>query len=327
MGTAHDKFIGLALAMLSSVATGSSYVITKKSLIQSSDRHGFNGSGIQYIKNPLWWCGTLTLVSGELMNTAAYAFAPAVLVTPMGAMSVLIGAILGAYFLHEHLNTVGRLGCATCLLGSVLLVLHAPADPELTTIDEILDLATQPLFLLYLAFVLIYTIYAIYRLAPRSGKTNPVIYISICSLVGSLSVMSIKAFSIAVKLTIAGDNQFTHASTYVFIIAVVITTITQTHYLNKAMSHFSASLVNAIFYVGFTTCTLSASFIFYKGVNTDNLTNIFSLVCGFLLDFIGVAVLTLSKNEDSTTLRPKTDYRPLAGADDEAYELQETRSD
>jgi hypothetical protein len=32
-----------------------------------------------------------TVVSGELMNTAAYAFAPAVLVTPMGAMSVLIG--------------------------------------------------------------------------------------------------------------------------------------------------------------------------------------------------------------------------------------------
>jgi hypothetical protein len=97
-------------------------------------------------------------------------------------------------------------------------------------------------FLLYLAFVFIYTIYAIYRLAPRTGTTNPIIYISICSLIGSLSVMSIKAFSIAVKLTIAGDNQFTHASTYVFLIAVVITTITQTHYLNKAMSHFSASL-------------------------------------------------------------------------------------
>ena len=31
------------------------------------------------------------VVSGELMNTAAYAFAPAVLVTPLGALSVLIG--------------------------------------------------------------------------------------------------------------------------------------------------------------------------------------------------------------------------------------------
>lgn len=34
----------------------------------------------------------LTVVAGELMNTAAYAFAPAVLVTPLGALSVLIGS-------------------------------------------------------------------------------------------------------------------------------------------------------------------------------------------------------------------------------------------
>lgn len=80
--------------------------------------------------------------------------------------------------------------------------------------------------------------------------------------------------------------------------------------------------VNAIFYVGFTTCTLSASFIFYKGLNTDDVTNIFSIVCGFLLDFTGVAVLTLSKKEDFSINRQKTDYRPLDEADDEAFEMQ-----
>jgi hypothetical protein len=82
--------------------------------------------------------------------------------------------------------------------------------------------------------------------------------------------------------------------------------------------------VNAIFYVGFTTCTLSASFIFYKGINTDDITNIFSIVCGFLLDFTGVAVLTLSKKEETAIHRQKTDYRPLDEVDDEAFELQGT---
>ena len=78
------------------------------------------------------------------MNTIAYAFAPAVLVTPLGALSVLISTILGAYFLQEEIHTLGRLGCATCLLGSVMLVLHAPPDKEVQTIDEVLHLATQP---------------------------------------------------------------------------------------------------------------------------------------------------------------------------------------
>ncbi|EED13890.1 conserved hypothetical protein [Talaromyces stipitatus ATCC 10500] len=306
MATAHDKFIGLTLAVLASVAIGSSYVITKRSLIQSSDRLGYDGDGFKYIRNPLWWCGTITLVIGELMNTAAYAFAPAVLVTPLGALSVLIGAVLGAYFLGEELNTVGRVGCANCLLGSILLVLHAPADREIHTIDEVLNLATQPLFLTYLLFVIIYTLYTINRIAPKSGRTNPVVYMSICSLVGSVSVMSVKAFGIAVKLTFEGNNQFTHASTYVFLVVLVVTTLTQTHYLNKAMSCFSAYLVNAMYYVGFATCTISASMILYQGLNTHDPMEIISLICGFLLEFVSVALLTISRSDDATARRKKS---------------------
>jgi drug/metabolite transporter (DMT)-like permease len=84
------------------------------------------------------------LVVGELFNFAAYAFAPAVLVTPLGALSVLTGTILGAYFLKERLGGLGKLGCALCLLGSVLIVANAPPDKPIETVDEILDFAIQP---------------------------------------------------------------------------------------------------------------------------------------------------------------------------------------
>lgn len=53
-------------------------------------------------------------------------------------------AVMGAYFLKEHLGLLGRIGCSVCLLGSVVLILHAPADKEVGTVDEILDLAVQP---------------------------------------------------------------------------------------------------------------------------------------------------------------------------------------
>lgn len=84
------------------------------------------------------------MVLGEIANFAAYAFAPAILVTPLGALSVLIGAVLGAYFLDEELGTLGKLGCAICLIGSVIIVLHAPPDKEIETVDEILHFAIQP---------------------------------------------------------------------------------------------------------------------------------------------------------------------------------------
>lgn len=59
---------------------------------------------------------------------------------------------MGAYFLKEDIKVLGKLGCATCLLGSVLLVLHAPGDKDIQTIDEILHLAIQPCQLLSPSF-------------------------------------------------------------------------------------------------------------------------------------------------------------------------------
>ena len=84
------------------------------------------------------------MVLGEIFNFAAYAFAPAILVTPLGALSVLIGAVLGSYFLDEQLGLLGKIGCAICLIGSVIIVLHAPPDKEVESVEEILNLALQP---------------------------------------------------------------------------------------------------------------------------------------------------------------------------------------
>lgn len=45
---------------------------------------------------------------GEAANLLAYAFAPAALVTPLGALSVLVAAVLSSKFLNEHLNFIGK---------------------------------------------------------------------------------------------------------------------------------------------------------------------------------------------------------------------------
>lgn len=255
-----DKYVGLALAIMSTMAIGTSFVITKKGLLEASERHGFEGDGFAYFKSPTWWGGIVTMVVGEVANFAAYAYAPAILVTPLGALSVLIGAVLGSYFLKEELGTLGKLGCAMCLIGSVIIVLHAPPDKDIKTVDEILHYAIHPGnanghltseavlkhvfagFLSYCAAVAIFSSVMIYRVAPQHGKKNPLIYISICSTVGSVSIMSVKAFGIALKLTLGGSNQFTYPSTYVFIIVTVVCILTQMNYFNKALSQFSTSL-------------------------------------------------------------------------------------
>jgi drug/metabolite transporter (DMT)-like permease len=56
----------------------------------------------------------------------------------------LIGAVLGSYFLKEDLGTLGKLGSAICLIGAVIIVLHAPPDEEIDRIEVILEHALHP---------------------------------------------------------------------------------------------------------------------------------------------------------------------------------------
>ncbi|KAK3313499.1 magnesium transporter NIPA-domain-containing protein [Apodospora peruviana] len=287
--------------MTSSLAIGTSFVITKKGLMQSEERHGFEGDGFIYLKNPLWWVGIGCLVLGEICNFAAYAFAPAILVTPLGALAVLIGAVLGSYFLNEELGTLGKLGSAICLIGAVIIVLHAPPDEDIEDIETILHYAIQPGFLIYGFSVIAFAIFMIYKVAPIHGKKNPLIYLSICSTVGSVSVMAVKAFGIALKLTFAGNNQFSHPSTYVFMIITAVCILTQMNYFNKALSQFPTNIVNPLYYVTFTTATLCASFILFSGFNTTDVVGTLSLLCGFLVTFTGVYLLNLSRGDPNGT--------------------------
>ena len=94
-----------------------------------------------------------------------------------------------------------------------------------------------------------------------------VVYITICSLVGSISVIACKGFGIAIKLTGEGDNQFDSPAPYIFGVVVIVCALTQINYFNKALDLFSTNLVTPIYYVMFTTLTILASIILFEGID------------------------------------------------------------
>ena len=90
--------------------------------------------------------------------------------------------------------------------------------------------------------VILITAFMIWKVVPRWGKTKVMVYVTICSLIGSLSVMAIKAFGIAVRLTVGGNNQFTQPSTYVFGLMCIVFILTQVNYFNKALDTYSTNV-------------------------------------------------------------------------------------
>ncbi|RZC68686.1 hypothetical protein C5167_032582 [Papaver somniferum] len=263
MGISSDNVHGLVLALSSSVFIGSSFIVKKKGLKKA----GVNGvragaGGHSYLLEPMWWIGMVTMIVGEIANFAAYAFAPAILVTPLGALSIIVSAVLAHFILEEKLHIFGVLGCVLCVVGSTSIVLHAPQEKAMQSVKEVWHLATEPGFLVYACIVVIVVCVLIFLFVPKYGEKNIMVYIGICSLMGSITVMSVKALGIALKLTFSGSNQFVYFQTWFFTVVVVVSCLLQLNYLNKDWDTQNASQIVTEL-CGFVTI-LSGTFLLHK---------------------------------------------------------------
>ena len=45
---------------------------------------------------------------------------------------------MAAYFLNEKLNTIGKIGCLLTAIGSIVMVIHAPKEGEVKSVNELL---------------------------------------------------------------------------------------------------------------------------------------------------------------------------------------------
>lgn len=238
---------------------------------------------------------------GEALNFAAYALVAASLVTPLGALSVLVSAVLAARFLDEQVNLIGKIGCALCLLGSTVLVMHAPTDGEVDTLDQLSAMLLEVEFLIYITFAILTTFVLIAVYAPKYGNTNVLVYVLICSLVGSLSVMSCKALGLGIRETVAGQtNQLANSMFWFLLLCVVVSVSIQMNYLNKALDVFETSLVTPIYYVFFTTFVLVASSILFKEWKSMLYQDMLGTFCGFLIVIIAVFLLNAFSDFDIT---------------------------
>lgn len=294
---------GVVLAVTSSAFIGASFILKKKGLKRSGTsgaRAGVGGYG--YLLEPLWWVGMITMIIGEIANFVAYIFAPAVLVTPLGALSIIVSAVLAHFILRERLQRTGVLGCILCIVGSTVIVLHAPEERTPSSVEQIWDLAIQPAFLLYAASAAGVSLVLMLHSAPRYGQTNIMVYLGICSVIGSLTVMSIKAVGIAIKLTIQGINQAGYFQTWVFAMIATSCIVIQLNYLNKALDTFNTAVVSPIYYAMFTALTILASAIMFKDWSGQSASTIVSEICGLVTVLSGTTVLHSTREPDTPSI-------------------------
>lgn len=251
---------------------------------------------------------------GEAANFAAYAFAPASLVTPLGALSVLVTSVMASKFLNEKLNLLGKLGCLLCILGSIIIVLHSPKEVEVEDLSVLIEKLQDASFIVYVLFVSAISLIIAFYIGPRMGHLNVAVYVILCSAIGSLTVMSCKALGLALRDTISGkSNDFGLWLPYLLIVTTVFFIFVQMNYLNKALDIFNTSIVTPIYYVIFTTLVIVASAILFKEWRHMSVENVIGDICGFCIVIIAVILLNAFQNAEISMhdlrqmMRPRRD--------------------
>ena len=170
---------------------------------------------------------------GEFCNFVAYAFTAALIVTPLGALSVVISAVLSSLILKERLNSQGKLGCTLCILGALVIVMHAPQETPVKDINSFKFLVLQLPFIAYMVIVGLASLFLAFFMAPKYGRTHMLVYIMICSIVGSVAVVFTQGFGAAIVYSFTKANQFSQSFTYITLSVVIVTQLIELNYLNK----------------------------------------------------------------------------------------------
>ncbi|KAF4126922.1 Pfam:DUF803 [Geosmithia morbida] len=289
------KAVGIGLAIGSGCFIGVSFVMKKVGLLRANEKYNeVAGEGYGYLRNGYWWGGMTLMILGEICNFVAYAFTDAILVTPLGALSVVITTVLSAIFLKERLSMVGKVSCFLCIVGSVIIVMNAPESSAVKDIQEMQKYVITPGFLTYSGVIIVGSGVAAFWAGPRWGNRNMLVYISICSWVGGLSVVATQGLGSAIIAWIGGEPQYKQWFLWVLFVFVIATLLTEIIFLNKALNIFNAALVTPTYYVYFTSTTIITSAVLFQGFKGTT-SQIVTMVLGFLTICSGVVLLQLSK--------------------------------
>ncbi|XP_052603564.1 NIPA-like protein 2 isoform X3 [Peromyscus californicus insignis] len=264
---------GVLLAILGNLVISISLNIQKYSHLHLAQKEHPK----PYFKSVLWWSGVLLMATGEVGNFAAYGVAPITLIAPLGCMSVTGSAIISVIFLKENLRASDLLGMTLAFAGTYLLVNFAPNMTQDISARTVQYYFVGWQFLVYVILeILVFCILLYFH--KRKGMKHIVILLTLVALLASLTVISVKAVSGMITLSVTGKMQLT--------------------FLNQATKLYTMTTVVPVNHVFFTTSAIIAGIIFYQEFLGAALLTVFIYLFGCFLSFLGVFLVTRNREND-----------------------------
>ncbi|MGH0180781.1 UNVERIFIED_CONTAM: hypothetical protein FKN15_023257 [Acipenser sinensis] len=258
-----ENLIGTLLAIFGNLFISISLSVQKYSHVRLA---GLKDTRTYYWTKT-WWFGLLLTIVGELGVFTSYAFAPLSLVTPLSAVSVIASSILGFIFLRDKWKPKDFL--SKCFATNLKY--------------QCMD---SPYLLEIIAFCLLLYFYK------RKNAKDLVVILILVALLGSMTVITVKAVSGMLVLSITGSLQLNYPIFYIMFVCMVATAVFQASLLTDASQLYDSSQIASINYIISTLFAIAAGAVFYLEFNHADVLHLCMYFLGCLIAFLGVFLIT-----------------------------------
>ncbi|KAG7328586.1 hypothetical protein KOW79_008530 [Hemibagrus wyckioides] len=295
-----DNLIGTLLAIIGNLLISISVNIQKQSHVVLAGTKDPR----PYYCTKTWWCGLVLLLIGEGSLFASYAFAPLALIAPLSAVSLIASCILGFLYLREKWKPkeflkryiLSFLGCALTIAGTYLFVTFGPNSHEQLNAENIVKHLIGWPVLLYLLLEIITFCLVLYFYKHHHANFL-VLILLLVALLGSVTVITVKAVAGMVVLSIQGSLQLSYPIFYVMFVCMVATIVFQASFLAQASRLYDSSLIACVNYIFSTVFAVGAGAIFYLEFNHEDVLHICMFLLGCAVCFLGVFLITKNKKK------------------------------
>nr|XP_018672736.1 NIPA-like protein 2 [Ciona intestinalis] len=257
---------GTALAVVGNILIAISLNVQKfahrkrqaEGIVEDSTLCGSNS----YLRSPVWWTGIILMAIGEIGNFVAYGFAPASVVAPLGCVAVLANGGLAVIFNEESLRMRDVVGASFAIVGSFLIVTFSSKPKMILNAQELTSHLGGWQFIIYVFVEVV--MFGIVMFVKSHDVHNVMLHLTLVAILGSFTVISAKAVSGLLALTIEGKSQLDEPILYIMVVIMIVTTIFQVKYLNEAMRLYDIATVVPINFVLFTISAILAGTLFYQ---------------------------------------------------------------
>ncbi|KAG5856070.1 hypothetical protein ANANG_G00004040 [Anguilla anguilla] len=151
-------------------------------------------------------------------------------------------------------------------------------------------------FLLYLVLGIIAFCLLLYFYRQRNANCL-IVVLMLVALLGSVTVVTVKAISGMILLSILGNPQLTYPIFYVMFVSMVATVVFQATFLSQASHRYDSSLIASVNYILSTTFAIIAGAIFYLEFNHEDVLHICMFLLGCAVCFLGVFLITKNRKK------------------------------